>query len=139
MQLREEQLQVYKRPVQTGEVQLRKEVVAEQQTLNVPVMHEEVFIEQRPVSDQVTDTTPIGEGESIRVPVQEERVHVSKQTVETGEVQIGKRRVQETQQVRENVRREEAHIERKGDVPIHDTRTDPFHPSNKDVEDLLDE
>lgn len=139
LQLREEQLQVYKRPVQAGEVQLRKEVVSEQQTLNVPVTHEEVYIEQRPASSQVTDTMPIGEGETIRVPVHEEQVNVSKQTVQTGEVNIGKRRVQETQQVRDTIRREEAHIEQKGNTPIHDTKTDPFHPSEKDVEDLLDE
>ena len=37
MQLREEQLQVYKQSVQTGEVGLHKEVVSEQQTFNVPV------------------------------------------------------------------------------------------------------
>jgi uncharacterized protein (TIGR02271 family) len=139
LQLREEQLQVYKRPVQAGEVQLRKEVVSEQQTLNVPVTHEEVYIEQRPASSQVTDITPIGEGETIRVPVHEEQVNVSKQTVETGEVKIGKRRMQETQQVRDTIRREEAYIEQKGNTPIHDTKTDPFHPSEKDVEDLLDE
>src|SRR6266566_5652375 len=123
IQLREEQLQVYKRPVQAGEVQLRKEVVAEQQTLNVPVMHEEVYIERHPASGRVTDTTSIGEGESIRVPVREEQVNVTKQTVETGEVEIGKRRVQETQQVLDTVRREEAHFEREGDPPIHDTKT----------------
>ncbi len=45
LQLREEQLQVYKQPVQTGEVGIRKEVVTEQQTLDVPVTHEEVYIE----------------------------------------------------------------------------------------------
>jgi uncharacterized protein (TIGR02271 family) len=139
LQLREEQLQVYKRPVQVGEVQLRKEVVAEQQTLNVPVTHEEVYIERRPASGRVTDTTPIGEGDSIRIPVREEQVNVTKQTVETGEVEIGKRPVQEIQQVRDTVRREAAHIEREGDAPIHDTKIDPFHPSKKDVEDLLDE
>lgn len=139
LHLREEQLHIYKRPVQAGEVQLHKEVVTEQQTLDVPLTHEEVYIERRPASGPLRDPTPIGESESIRIPVHEEQVDVNKQTVVREEVEVGKRSVQETQQVRETVRREEAQIEREGDAPVHDTRSDPFHPSTKDVQDLLDE
>ncbi len=117
LRLRAERLQAYKRPVQVGEVRLRKEVVAEQQTLDVPVTHEEVYIERHPVQGQVSDV-PIGEGETIRVPVHEEQVQTSKQTVETGEVTLGKRQVEETQRVSDTVRREEARLERSGDVDI---------------------
>lgn len=138
MALREEQLRVNKQAVETGTVGLRKEVVSEQQAIDVPVSHEEVYIEQRAGSGQVSDA-PVGEGETLRVPVSAEQVQASKQTVESGEVMLGKRSVQETRRVRETVRREEAHIEREGDAPIHDTDTDPFHPSKKHVEDLLDE
>jgi uncharacterized protein (TIGR02271 family) len=115
MQVHEEQLQVYKRPAQVGEVRLGKEVVSEQKTINVPTTREEVYIERRPVSGEVSDT-PIGEGETIRVPVSEEQINVSKQTVQTGEVSIGKRQVQETQQVKDTIRREEVRIDRKGEV-----------------------
>ena len=110
LQLRQEQLQVYKQPVQTGEVGIRKEVVTEQQSIDVPVTHEEVYIERRAGSGQVSDT-PIGEGGTIRVPVSAEQVNVSKQTVETGEVSVGKRAVQETRRVTDTVRHEEARIE----------------------------
>ena len=136
VQLREEELQARKQLVQTGEVDIRKEVVAEQQTINVPTSHEEVFIERRPASGQPSDT-PIGEGETYRMPVKEEQVTVEKQPVVREEVSLGKRQVQETQQVSETVKREKAHLEREGNVPIHDTKTDPYHPSQKDVEDLL--
>lgn len=123
LRLREEQLQVSKQPVQTGEVGIRKEVITEQKTIDVPVTREEVVIEQRPVSGQVSDT-PIGEGEEIRVPVREEQVNVSKQTVDKGEVAIGKRQVQETKQVSDTVRREEARVEREGDVNLQGTPED---------------
>jgi uncharacterized protein (TIGR02271 family) len=123
LQLHEEQLRVYKQSVQTGEVRLGKEVVTEQKTINVPVTHEEVYVERRPVSGQVSET-PIGEGETIRMPVSEEQVTVSKQTVETGEVALGKRQVQETQQVADTVRREEARIEREGQVHIQGSDLD---------------
>jgi len=123
VQLREEQLQVGKQPVQTGEVGLRKEVVSEQQTIDVPVTHEEVVVERRPGSGQPTDT-PIGEGETYRVPVREEQVTVDKQPVVREEVSLGKRKVQDKQEVSDTVRREEARIEREGDVDVQDTDTD---------------
>ena len=115
--MREEQLQASKQPVQSSEVGIRKEVVSEQQTIDVPVTHEEVYIERRPGSGQPSDT-PIGEEETYRVPVREEQVNVSKQTVDRGEIAVGKRQVQETKQVSDTVRREEARIEREGDVNV---------------------
>ncbi len=123
LQLREEQLQVYKRSVQTGEVRLGKEIVTEQKTIDIPVTHEEVVIERRPASGQVSDT-PIGEEETIRIPVSEEQVNISKQTVETGEVALGKRKVQEAQQVSDTVHREEARIEREGNVNVQGSALD---------------
>jgi uncharacterized protein (TIGR02271 family) len=117
LQLREERLQATTTPTQVGEVNLHKEVVSEQQNIDVPVSHEEVYIERRAGSGQVSDT-PMGEGEAIRVPVSAEQVNVTKRTVEKGEVSIGKRAVQETQQVTDTVRHEEARIERQGDVTV---------------------
>jgi len=117
VQLREEELRVQKQPVETGEARLRKEVVSEQQSIDVPVTREEVYIERRPASGQPSDT-PIGEGETYRVPVREEQVTVEKQPVVREEVALGKRQVQDTQQVSDTVRREEAHIEQQGNVNV---------------------
>jgi len=117
MQLREEQLQVYKQPVETGRVGLRKEVTSEQQSVDVPVTHEEVYIERRPGSGQPSDA-PIGEGETYRVPVREEQVGVNKQQVVREEVALGKKQVQDTRNVSDTVRREEARVEREGDVNV---------------------
>jgi uncharacterized protein (TIGR02271 family) len=117
VKLREEQLRVQKQPVQTGEARLRKDVVTEQKSIDVPVTREEVYIERRPGSGQPTDQ-PIGEGETYRVPVREEQVTVEKQPYVREEVAMGKRPVQETRQVSDTVRREEAHVERTGDVNV---------------------
>jgi uncharacterized protein (TIGR02271 family) len=135
LRLRAEQLNVNKQQVQAGEVTLGKQVVEEQKTVNVPVTHEEVYIENRPVSGNVTDdATPIGTDESIRVPVSEERVNVSKDTVTTGEVSIGKRAVQENQQVTDTVRHEEARLDQSGNPVIQgDTlNTDATATTNTD-------
>ncbi|HCI80454.1 MAG TPA: hypothetical protein DHW02_12270 [Ktedonobacter sp.] len=132
LRLREEQLGVNKERTQVGEVRLGKDVVEEQKTVNVPVTHEEVYVERRPVTgaDAVADNTPIGTDETIRVPVSEEKVNVNKDTVVTGEVAVGKRAVQETQQVSDTVKREELRAEERGDAPIHGTQSDYLHPDS---------
>ena len=125
---REEQLRAQKQPVETGEARLRKDVVSEQQSMDVPVTHEEVYVERRPGSGQPTDQ-PIGEGETYRVPVRDEQVSVEKQAVEREEVGMGKRPVQDTRQVSDTVRREEAHVERTGDANVR----------GSDVQDTTDQ
>ena len=125
LQLREEQLNVNKERVQTGEVGLHKDVISEEKAIDVPVTHEEAYIERRPVTDAtVNDTTPIGEGETIRVPLSEEQVNVNKNTVVTGEVEVGKRAVQENQRVSDTVRHEEARVDRDGDVRVNGGEND---------------
>ena len=125
LQLREEQLNVSKERVQTGEVGIHKDIISEEKAIDVPVTHEEAYIERRPVTDAtINDTTPIGEGETIRVPLSEEQVNVSKNTVVTGEVEVGKRAVQENQRVSDTVRREEARVDRDGDVRVSGAEND---------------
>jgi uncharacterized protein (TIGR02271 family) len=123
MRLREEQLQASKQSVEKGDVGLHKEVRSEQQSIDVPVTHEEVYVERRPGSGQPSDT-PVGEEETYRVPVREEQVTTSKQTVDRGEVAVGKRPVQETKRVSDTVRKEEAHVEREGDVDVQGSDTE---------------
>lgn len=121
VQLREEQLQATKTREQAGEVDIRKNVVSEEQTLNVPVNREEVYVERHPVNNPVSDNAaPIGQGqdEVVRVPVSEEQVQVTKQPVVTEEINVGKRVVQDNQQVTDTVRHEEAQVENQGDVNV---------------------
>lgn len=117
LRLREEQLDVSKNKVQAGEVQVRKEIIEEQKTVNVPVSHEEIVIERRAVNNDST-STPVGADETIRIPVSEEQVEVHKNTVVTGEVDIHKREVQDTEQVKDTVKREEARVDKTGDVKV---------------------
>jgi len=95
IQVKEEQLHAEKRPVEAGEVRVRKEVHTETKTLEVPVQHEEVVIERTPVHGRAASDV-IREGEEIRIPVREEQVDVSKHAVVTEEVKVGKRVVQDT-------------------------------------------
>ncbi len=128
--LREEQLNVEKQRVQKGEVRVHKEVVTEQQRIDVPVSHEEVVIERVPASEGRPAETPIGQGETIRIPVSEDQINVTKQTVETGEIDITKREIQGEQRVSGTVRREEPRIEKSGDVNIR--RGEDIRPGRRD-------
>ncbi|MES5266561.1 YsnF/AvaK domain-containing protein [Priestia megaterium] len=115
--LREEQLNVRKERVQTGEIQLRKGIVEELRTIKVPVMREEVYVERRPVIDGQYDGSPLAENEIIRIPIMEERIEVTKKPVVVEEVIIGKRKIQEIKEMKDTVRKEEAQIEQ-SELPV---------------------
>jgi uncharacterized protein (TIGR02271 family) len=118
LQLREEELHAEKKPVQAGEVRVRKDVIEEKKTIDVPVTREEVVVERHPVSGRERSDGDIGEDEEIRIPVMEEQVRVEKTPVVKEEVSIKKRAVQETKQVSDTVRREEAHVDQSGGARV---------------------
>lgn len=113
MRLHEERLHVDKEQVKTGEVNIGKHVVEEERTVDVPVEHEEVYVERRPVDENATDASDKGfnENDNINIPVSEERVNVSKNDVVSEEIVVGKRTVEDTETVHDTVRREEADID----------------------------
>jgi len=116
IKLRGEQLQVEKQTVETGEVRLSKEVVSEERQFDVPVTREEVTVEQHRYREPRVSETPVGQEETIRVPIREEQVQVTKIPVETGEVTISKQVVEEEEHITETVKHEEPRLGRKGDT-----------------------
>jgi uncharacterized protein (TIGR02271 family) len=125
IQLHEEQLNVHKQPVQTGEVRVHKDVITEHRTIDVPVQREEVVIERHPVHGQTANSGSIRQGEEIRIPIKEEQVNVSKDTVVKEEVNVGKRNVQGTERVAGDVRKEEIRVDKKGDVDVKGNTREP--------------
>lgn len=121
LQLHEERLRVDKKRVQTGEVNVGKHVVEEEQTIDVPVEREEVYVERRPVNEQISGSKDKEAGlkrkpayddsDGVHVPVSEERLEISKKNVVTEEVVIGKRKVHDVETVKETVQREVVDIE----------------------------
>ncbi|HET9182568.1 MAG TPA: YsnF/AvaK domain-containing protein [Candidatus Angelobacter sp.] len=111
-----EMLRIHKDRVQTGEVNMHKEVITENQHIEVPVKREELVVERTPVENADT-TAQVGSGDKeIRVPLTEERVRVEKKPVVTEEVKVGKREVEEVKDVSDTVRHEELRTEQKGEV-----------------------
>jgi uncharacterized protein (TIGR02271 family) len=106
-----EVLRVHRDRTQRGEVRVRKDVVTEQQTVQVPVTREELVVERVPVSGQATSTTgEIGTEKEIRIPLTEEVASLDKQTVVREQVNVGKRAVEEVENLEGSVRHEELDV-----------------------------
>lgn len=112
MQLYGEMLRVHRDRVQSGEVKLRKETVSETKNLNVPVSHDELVVERKPVNEQrAAPGATIGEKQEMRIPLTEEHVSVEKEPVVREEVEAGKREVTDVESRDETVRHEELKVE----------------------------
>jgi uncharacterized protein (TIGR02271 family) len=137
LRLREEQLDVSKERVQAGEVEVHKEVVEEQQKVNIPVTREEVYVERRDVNETASGMdASVDDDETIRVPIMEEKVEVTKKPVVSEELVIGKREVTDTEQVVESVKHEEAHLESDDDRVVNEADLDRNRDSLKNSTDL---
>ncbi|PID14286.1 hypothetical protein CSV63_13385 [Sporosarcina sp. P34] len=133
IRLHEERLQVDKHETQRGEIRVEKEVVEEPRSVDVSVSHDEVTIERRPVVDGEAgldgrygnDAVAFREDdETIRIPITEEQVEVTKKPVVTEEIILKKREVVENETIHESVKREEVHVEKEGDVEVKGDQLD---------------
>lgn len=138
MDLHEERLEVEKDVVKKGEVSLDKNVVEKEIHTDIPVEHEEVTIERRPVdslsashNEKDVNTDTAFDDETIRIPVTEEKVEVTKKPVVTEEIVINKKTVTDSQHVDEKLKREEVKIDRKGNTDDVDLKGNTNDRNNK--------
>ena len=91
MKLHEEQLALGKQKVSAGEVGLKKHIETERIQEQIPVKHEEVIVERRPLSGIPDPNARIAnEDEIIRVPLYKEEVIAQKQVVPKEEIVVRK-------------------------------------------------
>jgi uncharacterized protein (TIGR02271 family) len=106
----EERLRVGTEGVETGRARLRKYVVTEDVTTQVPVSHEKVRVEREPVTEASRDTATAGpditEAEH-QVTLHAERPVVEKETVPVERVRLGTEKVTDEHEVSETVRKEQ--------------------------------
>ena len=110
----EEQLHVGTEKVTAGRARLRKYVVTENQTVTVPVSHEEVTLHREPITDANVGDALAGPDiseEEHEVTLTGERVVVDKEAVPVERVSVGKETVTENEQVTEQVRKEQIEFE----------------------------
>jgi uncharacterized protein (TIGR02271 family) len=110
----EEHLQVGTQQVEAGRARLRKYVVTEQQTVTVPVSHEEIRVEREAITDanrgDALDGPAISE-EEHEVVLHAERPVVATEAVPVERVRLGTETVTEQQEVSGEVRKEQIEID----------------------------
>jgi uncharacterized protein (TIGR02271 family) len=98
----------------TKEATITKTPVTETKTVEVPVTHEEISVERRPVSGTISTTStsdrPVESEQEIRVPLKQEQVQVTKQPYVKEEVVVKKKPVTETKTVSDQVTSEEVRV-----------------------------
>ena len=106
----EEQLNVNKERVATGEARLRKYVVTDTETVEVPVEREEVRVERTPINAEDAKNyngSISGDSEEASVTLHEERVNVNKETVPVEKINLKKDTVRDTETHTEELRKEQ--------------------------------
>jgi uncharacterized protein (TIGR02271 family) len=118
VQLFGEVLRVHKERISRGEVRVRKDVITENQTIEVTVTREELVLERVAVSPNTpASSADIGRSREILVPLSEDSVRVEKQPVVREEVIVGKREVSDVARVGDSVRHEELRVDSDLDTP----------------------
>lgn len=110
----EEQLIVDKRVVEKGRVRISKKVRETDETVNIPLIQENVQVERIPINQYVAEPPPPVryEGNVMIIPVLREVVVVEKRLVLVEELRVTKQhtQTQETQKIR--LRKEEVDVKR---------------------------
>jgi uncharacterized protein (TIGR02271 family) len=107
----EEELAANKVVRQAGEVVVRKEVHTEHRTVDVPVVREEVHVERRPVDQPAGADVAAFQDETVRVPIREEDVEITKRPVVREEVRVSRTPHVEHRAADATVRREEVDVD----------------------------
>ena len=106
----EEPLNVNKERVATGEARLRKYVVTDTETVEVPVEREEVRVERTPINAEDAKNyngAISGDSEEASVTLHEEQVNVNKETVPVEKINLKKDTVRDTETHTEELRKEQ--------------------------------
>jgi uncharacterized protein (TIGR02271 family) len=129
----EEHLEVATEEAEAGRARLRKYVVTEQQTVTVPVTHEEVRVEREPITDDNRDAAfagePIAAGEH-EVVLREDRVVVSTEAQPVERVRLSKEAVTQEETITRDVRKEQIEVEGDG-APGQDSAADSTEPRDE--------
>lgn len=113
----EEELTVGKRIVESGKVHITKQIREVEETVNVPLLHEEVSVERVPVNKVVEERLPTRyDGDTLIIPVIEEQVFVQKRLVLVEELHVRKQTIETNQPHTVTLLKEEVKITRTSEI-----------------------
>jgi uncharacterized protein (TIGR02271 family) len=109
----QEEIVVDKYVVERGKVRVSKRVSEHEEIVDEPLFHEEVSVERVPIN-RVIETAPgvRNEGDTLVIPIVEERVFVEKRLVLVEELHVKKQLVETHQPQTVTLRKEQVEINR---------------------------
>lgn len=119
LQLREEQLDISRKLIKTGEVTAYKETIIKEKTITVPITHEDLVIEKKTFNDKNSGEMDIYP-ETIRIPLSEEQIHITKHKVILENVDIYKHEIQDKQIIEEVLKKENLYVYTSGNPKVID-------------------
>lgn len=124
LKLREEQLKIAKKWIQTDCVKIYKETSVQERTFKIPITREELVIEK----EEIIATKPGGDGtQTIRILLNEEQVDFTKHKVALEDVSIYSEQINDIRHIEETLKHEEEIINISGSPKIIDK-------SNSDIQ-----
>lgn len=101
LQIKEEQLNIAKQWLKTGDVHIYKETFSTEKNFTIPIEHEELVIEKKNI---ITDNN--APAEVIRIPISEEQVEFTKHTVKLEDVSVYKQQIKDIRHIEETLNKE---------------------------------
>jgi len=133
LQFKEEQLDLAKKWIQTGEVKIYREYSTEEKSFTVPVKREELVIEKEILVSATPEHKDVPK-EVIRILLSEEQVKFVKHRVALEDVAIYKQKIESIEQIKETLKREEPRIKISGSPEVKSIYRYPDHgESDKDA------
>ena len=119
LQIKEEQLNLAKKWMRTGEVKIYRESFTQEKSFTVPVNREELVIEKKALAS-ATPEHKDGPTEVIRILLSEEQVELTKHRVALEDVSIYKQQIEDIIHIEETLKREESKVKIFGSPKVRD-------------------
>ncbi len=105
LEIKQEQLDIAKKWIQTGEVKIYREVFMLKKNFTVPVKREELVIERKSIDSVIPKQKDVN-AEVIRIPLSEERVEFTKHKVDLEDVSIYKQQIEDIKHIEDTLKKE---------------------------------
>ncbi|WP_175400828.1 MULTISPECIES: YsnF/AvaK domain-containing protein [Clostridium] len=114
--IKEEQLDIAKKWIQTGDVKIYKEVFSENKNFTIPIEHENLVIEKK--SLETSSQNKDAPKEIIKIPLSEEHVEFSKHRVALEDVSIYKKQIEDIKHIEETLKKEKSNVKVSGSAKV---------------------
>ncbi|QAA33425.1 YsnF/AvaK domain-containing protein [Clostridium manihotivorum] len=119
LKLKEEQLDLAKEWIKTGDVKIHKELLSEEKIFSIPVQREVLIIEKTSI-DTSNNKSAANPEDIICIPLSEDRVEFSKHKVKLEDVSVYKQQFEELVHIDEILKHEEAQVRISGSPVVID-------------------